>query len=169
MSVVFVDGSLHVPPRRKLNDTFVPVILVCVSVANFPGSTHQVLQVLPGDPGGEVLHDHPVLGPLRGPVLVHPRGTASPLSIPAPVPPGATGKLNGDPFSQEAATVHVVNSVISIPVVIVLNESVASLHENVPEPAEGPEFLLQVPLPAIFRKVANIYPCTSGHRELCLL
>jgi len=140
-----------------------------VGVTDFSSSTHQVLQVLPGDPGGEVLDDDPVLGPLRGAVLVHPWGTASALSVPAPVPPGPSGKLAGYPFSHEAATVHVVHSLVGIPVIIELHEPVPSLDQDVPEPSKVLELFLQVPLTTVLWQVANIYPCSSRHRQLCLL
>ncbi len=67
----------------------------CVSQNRGKEPTLHALTHLPGDPGGKVLDDHPVLGPSWGAVLVHPAGAAASAALAATARPA--GVLNHDP------------------------------------------------------------------------
>ena len=97
-----------------------------VGVGDLARAPHEVLEVLPAHSGGEVLHDHPVLGPGGRAILLQPDRpvlpppSSSPIpapapgspAVPAPAPPVLVppvrrplGQLAGDP---EATTVTAV-------------------------------------------------------------
>ena len=59
---------------------------------------------LPADPGAEVLHSHPVVGPGGRSVLVQPGSpgvSPGPGAVPAPVSPGTTSVLHGHPLAHQ--------------------------------------------------------------------
>jgi len=58
---VFVAGELH--------NTLVPFRLMSVGVGDSPRTSHEILEILPGDAATQVLHNDPVLGPCRRTVL----------------------------------------------------------------------------------------------------
>lgn len=132
----------------KLNNTLVPAGLVSVSIGHLTSAPHEVLQVLPAHPGGEVLDDDPVLGPCGRSVLLQPDGpvpvpssTSSAVPAPAPGSPASSsgappilvpavgcslGQLAGHPVSKEVGSVKIIDSVIRVTVVLKLDESIPS-------------------------------------------
>lgn len=137
-----------------------------VGVGHVPGLPHQVLQVLPADPGAQVLNGHAVIGPHRRPVLVQPRGlgVAPPPGRPVPVPAGAFGMFNRDAIAKQFLAVELVDGIVRIPVVLELNKSKVLLEEHIGGAAELAEELLQVPLPGPGGHVADINStATTAH------
>lgn len=66
--VKLVKSSLHVTFGGKLDNSLVFAILVSISISDVSSLPHQILQILPGHPGGEILHCDPVVRPCGRPV-----------------------------------------------------------------------------------------------------
>lgn len=115
-----------------------------VSVGDVPGLSHQVLQVLPADPGAQVLNGHAVVGSHRWPILVQPRGLGV---APSPggsvaIPTSAFCVLYRDSLAEQFLAIELVNGVIRVPVVLKLDESKVLLEQDVGGAAELVEELL---------------------------
>lgn len=92
VAVEFLEGAFHVLPGLELDDALVSPFVVSVGVADLAGPPHQVLQVLPGDLGRQVLDDDPVVGPPRRSVLLDP--TASAIATVSFVADAASGSAS---------------------------------------------------------------------------
>ena len=137
----------------KLHNALVPAGLVRVSIGHLACAPHEVLQILPAHPGGEVLNDDSVLSPGRRSVLLQPDGTvaipssssssstatSSAISAPAPGPPAASsaappvlvpavrsplGQLAGHTVPEEVGSVEIIGSVLRVTIVLKLDESI---------------------------------------------
>jgi len=108
---------------------------VSICVGDVPSFSHQVFEVLPADPGAEVLHGDPVVGPGGRPVLVQPRSPGvSPGpggSVPAPVPPRPPRVLHRHSLAHQLLPVQLIDSVISVPVVLELDEPESLFDQDV--------------------------------------
>merc|ERR1719397_2332357 len=60
-TIQLVQSILHVPTRPKLSNSLSTLMSVCI--VDFSCLTHEVLQVLPGGGGGEVLHHDAISSP----------------------------------------------------------------------------------------------------------
>lgn len=133
---------------RKLHNALVPAGLVSVSIGNLTGAPHEVLQILPAHPGGEVLNDDSVLSPGRRAVFLQPDGTvaipsstssSSTVSAPAPGPPAASsaappvlvpavrsplGQLAGHTVPEEVGSMKIIGGVLRVAIVLKLDESI---------------------------------------------
>ena len=146
LSVIqLVNCFLHVIIAGELHNSLVLARLVSVGVGDLPRAPHEVLQVLPADPAGEVLHDDAVLGPGGRAVLVQPDRSPAVPPVPAPTPtarPPATaacpavlvpavrsalGQLQRHSLTEEIRAVQVIHGVVSIAVVLELNEGVPDI------------------------------------------
>jgi len=139
---------------------------VGVGVGDVPCLSHQVLQVLPADPGAQVLNGHAVVGSHRWPVLVQPRGLGV---APSPggsvtIPASALCVLYRDPLAEQFLAVELVDGVIRIPVILKLDESEVLLEQDIGGATELVEELLEVPLPGARGHVANV-DSTTWHRH----
>jgi len=117
---------------------------VGVSVGDVPGLSHQVLQVLPADPGAQVLNGHAVVSSHRWSVFVQPRGLGV---APSPggsvtIPASAFCVLYRDTLTEQFLAVELVDGVIRVPIVLKLDESKVLLEQDVGGAAELVEELL---------------------------
>jgi len=139
---------------------------VGVGVGDVPCLPHQVLEVLPADPGAQVLNGHAVIGPHRRSILVKPRGlgVTPPPGRSIPVPTGSFSMLNRDTIAQQFLAVKLIDGIVRVPVVLKLNESKVLLQQHVGGAAELTEELLQVPLSGPGGHVADIHStATTAH------
>jgi len=149
--IKLVDGSLHVSLGGELHDPFISPVLVSISVGDVPSLSHQVLQVLPANPGAEVLHSDPVVSPGGRSIFVKPWGSrvspgpAGP--VPAPVPPRSPRVLHGHSLAHQLLAIQLINRIISVSVVLELDEPKALFDEDVRGTAVALEEPLEVPLP----------------------
>ena len=117
-----------------------------VSIGNLAGASHEVLQILPAHPGGEVLNDDSVLGSGGRSILLQPDGTvaipsssssAVPASAPGPpaisssAPPvlvpavrSPLGQLAGHTVPEEVGSMKIIDSVIRVTIVLKLDKSI---------------------------------------------
>lgn len=115
-----------------------------VSIGHLTGAPHEVLQILPAHPGGEVLNDDPVLGPGGRSIFLQPNwavAISSSSAVPAPAPgsPAASsaappvlvpavgsslGQLAGHTISEEVGAVKIIDSVIRVTIILKLDESI---------------------------------------------
>lgn len=169
--IKLVDGSLHVSLGGKLHDPFISLVLVSIRVGDVPSFSHQVLQVLPANPGAEVLHSHPVVSPGGRSVFVKPwssrvsPGPARP--VPAPVPPRSPGVLNRHSLAHQLLAIQLINRIISVTVVLELDEPEPLFDEDVRGATVALEEPLEVPLPRPGWHVANINTA-SWHGSILL-
>ena len=173
--VKLVQGPLHVGLGAELHQALAAPDVVSVGVHHLTGLPHVVLQVLPGGPAGEVLHDQLEAGPLARRVSLPPGGRP-------PAPPSASvgvlglpGVFHSDPRPQQLAAVQVLHGILGVSQIIKLGEAVVSLRirnnellfnrrdltvtyleDNVPDLPKSLEELLHVPLPAVVRDVADV-------------
>jgi len=135
---------------------------VGVGVGDVPGLSHQVLQVLPADPGAQVLDGHSVISPHGWSILVQPRclGVPPPPGGSVTIPARAFSMFHRDTLAEQFLAVEFIDGVISVPVVLKLDESKVLLEQNVSGPPELVEELLEVPLPGPGGHVANINSTT---------
>ena len=139
--VQLIDGVLDILEASKLNHSLVLAGLVSIGVGHLPSRPHEVLQVLPADPAGEVVHDDPVVSPGGRTVLLQPNRAPSVPLVPAPAPgPSAIAasapavlvspvrsslrQFAGDSLSQEVGAVQVVHSVVRVTVILKLDEGI---------------------------------------------
>ena len=147
--IQFINSILNIFISGKLYNTFIFARLVSVSVGDFPGTSHEVLEVLPGHSRRQVLHNNPVLSTSRRSVLVQPDGTSTVSATTSSTPVTATTSWSSSPtssstsppvlvstmrssFSQLASytvskkicSMQVIDSVIRVTVVLKLNKRV---------------------------------------------
>ena len=119
-----------------------------ISISDLSSTSHEILQVLPADPAGQILHNDPVVSPGRRSIFIQPDGSPTippvsppiPVPRPTPVPPGtpprappilvpAMGstpcKFHRHPLPHELSSMQIIHSVISIPIVIKLQKSIS--------------------------------------------
>jgi len=167
---------------RKLHNALVPASLVSVGIGDLPGAPHEVLQILPAHPGGEVLNDDSVLSPGRRAVFLQPDGTvaipsstitsSSTVSAPAPGPPAASsaappvlvpavrsplGQLAGHTVPEEVGSVKIIGGVLRVTIVLKLDESILALDKDVPDPAVFSEEPLDIFLACSWRNASEVH------------
>jgi len=132
-SIQLVQGPLHVGAGTKLHDALAAPDVVGVGVHDVTSLAHVILQVLPGGPGGQILHDHLVTCPLPGRIALSSGWGASPVPSASS---GVTSVLDLDPASQEPCPIQVLDSILGISYVIKLTKSVSTLlialDDNIP-------------------------------------
>ena len=111
-------------PGSKLHDPLPTPDVVGVGVHDLSGLSHVVLQVLPGCPGGQVLHNQLVSCPLAWRISLPPWWGSSPVPSSSS---GVTGVLNLDPASKESRSIKILDSILGISHVIKLAKSISSL------------------------------------------
>ena len=142
--IQLINRVLNVLVASKLHNSLVLTGLVSISVGDLPSRPHEVLQVLPAHPAGEIVHDHPVVGPGGRAVLLQPNRAPSipTVSAAAPRPPAIAAsapavlvppvrsslrQLAGDALSEEVRAVKVVHSVVRVTVVLELDECIPDI------------------------------------------
>jgi len=123
-------------------------VFVSLGIVDVARLAHVVLEVLPGDGRRQILDDQSVVGSGRDPAVSWRWSTVSAASAAAaPVaalarPPGV---LDHKPVAVKATAVQLVNSVLSIPRIVELDESISLLDDDISDATKAFEELLQVP------------------------
>ena len=160
---ILVPGELHNP--------LVPACLVSISIGHLAGAPHEVLQVLPAHPGGQVLDDDPVLSPGGRTILLQPdrpvavpasSSSSSTVTASAPGPPAvgsasppvlvsavrsSLGQLAGHPIAKKVGPVKIIDSVIRVTVVLKLDECIPEklkYYKGSPDTCESWTYLLLI-------------------------
>jgi len=118
-----------------------------VRVVHFACLPHEVLQVLPGGRGGEVLDDDAIACPCAG----RPPSAAAKSTIAIKVTPStaaASGVLNTDSSSIKVFSIKVLDNVFGITAILKLGKPKTLLERDVPYPSIALQKLLNVPASA---------------------
>jgi len=150
---------------------------VGVSIGHLSSLAHVVLQVLPADPGGEILNDQSVLRAGGRSILVGPVGsaaitvavtasvtTASTTTSAAIASGGSSSVLDDDALTAHFLAVQLVDSIISIPVVVKLNESITVLQQDLPDSAVAFEESFNVSFATLVWQATNVNSGTHPYR-----
>merc|ERR1712025_544162 len=158
LSVVqLVHCPLHVRPGSKLHDPLPTPDVVGVGVHDLSGLSHVVPQVLPGCPGGQVLHNQLVSCPLAWRISLPPWWGSSPVPSSSS---GVTGVLNLDPVSKESRSIKILDSILGISHVIKLAKSISSLliplDYNISNSSIRFEQFLNISVSGVIRDVSEV-------------
>jgi len=147
-----------------------------ISIGNISSLPHQVLQILPANPGAEVLHHDPVVCPGGGTILVQPwssgisSSVSSSVPVTGPITSSSSSMLHRHPFSQNLLSIEFIDSIISIPMIIKLHKSKSLLDQDVRLPAIAFEELFKIPLSGSRGQVPYIDPApTPRHLKTLIL
>jgi hypothetical protein len=152
--VKLVNSSLHVTSGGKLDNSFIFTVLMSIGIGDVTSLSHQILQILPRYPGGEILHSHPVVGPC---------GRAVPAPISGSISSCAPGMFDRHPLAENLLPVELVDRVIRVPVVLKLHKAEPLLDQHVRLPPVALEELFQISFPRPRGKIANVNPAAPRH------
>lgn len=158
-------------------------MFVGISKSDLSSFTHVVLEILPADAGGEVLHDDSVWsaggwavlymaesrvapGPAVKPGWSAVSVTVSPIASIASPPGKTSSMLHRHPFSQQLTAIHFIHSVISITLLFELHKAISILNEAVTQAAVTLEEPFKITFPAVVVQPSNVHP---SHLCCCLL
>lgn len=111
--VLAFKSGLDAAPVAELDQAFAGARRVRVGVADLAGVAEEVLQILPGSPGGDVVNQEPVVGPHGGSASTEISASSPPVALPATVP-RVLGHLDPDAASEEVAAVEVMDGIIGV-------------------------------------------------------
>jgi len=123
-------------------------VFVSLGIVDIARLAHVVLEVLPGDGRRQILDDQSVVGSGRDPAVSWCWSTISATSA-ATAPVAALARpprvLDHKSVTVKATAVQLVNSVLSIPGIVELDESVSLLDDDISNATKAFKELLQIP------------------------
>lgn len=131
-----------------------------IGIGHFSRLAHVILQVLPADPGGQVLHYQAMLG-AQWRTETGTSTTTFTVTTRSGTTGSSPGRFDGHSLTQQLFAIHLIDGIVRVTVIFELNKPVALFDQNLRNSSVAFEKAFQIALPDIIRKSADINTGTT--------